>query len=146
MVSTYHIAVKFPADGREVTIRGIVGLSRVCYLRGIYGAQDKTLTPEDKAKAGFESGEPTEEVFMLGDERCFRVSSSLDQDYKKELTTLLYEHADVFSWTVAEMSGVSTDIACHRLNVSRTARPIKQKMRKIAGLLAQPIREEVLKL
>ena len=44
------------------------------------------------------------------------------------LVSLLHTNADVFAWKHADMPGVPREKIEHSLNVSPTAKPIKQKL------------------
>jgi hypothetical protein len=48
-----------------------------------------------------------------------------------ELLPFLDKNSDVFTWSTSDLVGVSRDVIEHRLQVSRTARPKKQKLDKM---------------
>jgi hypothetical protein len=39
------------------------------------------------------------------------------------------DHADIFAWSPSDMPGVPRRLAEHALEVNKTTRPIKQKLR-----------------
>lgn len=43
------------------------------------------------------------------------------------LIGLLREHADVFSFSTDEMSGIDPNVIVHRLNADKNVRPVRQK-------------------
>jgi hypothetical protein len=49
----------------------------------------------------------------------------------------------VFAWRPTDMLGVPRHLIEHSLNVSKTARPIKQKIRRFARDKKEAIRAEV---
>jgi hypothetical protein len=59
------------------------------------------------------------------------------------LIRFLRDNVSVFAWKPADMPGVSQHLIEHSLNVSKTARPIKQKLRRFARDKKEPIRVEV---
>jgi hypothetical protein len=62
------------------------------------------------------------------------------------LTSFLRDNADIFTWTPSDMPGVPRELAEHSLDVRKTAKPVKQKMRRFAKDRKEVIRVEVLKL
>jgi hypothetical protein len=69
-------------------------------------------------------------------------------DASKELalTSFLRDNTDIFAWSPSDMPGVPRELAEHRLEVSKTARPIKQTLRRFAKDRKQAIEAEVCKL
>jgi hypothetical protein len=62
------------------------------------------------------------------------------------LTSFLRDNADIFAWSPSDMPGVPRELAEHKLEVNKTARPIKQKLRQFAKDRKQAIEVEVCKL
>jgi hypothetical protein len=56
------------------------------------------------------------------------------------------DNADIFAWSPSDMPGVPRELAEHRLEVNKTARPIKQKLRRFVKDRKQAIEVEVCKL
>jgi hypothetical protein len=44
------------------------------------------------------------------------------------LTSFLRDNADIFAWCPSNMPGVPRELDEHKLEVNKTARPIKQKL------------------
>jgi hypothetical protein len=42
------------------------------------------------------------------------------------------DNTNIFAWSPSDMPGVPRELAEHTLEVSKTARPIKQKLREFA--------------
>ncbi|PKA59349.1 RNA-directed DNA polymerase like [Apostasia shenzhenica] len=59
---------------------------------------------------------------------------------------MLSEYIDVFAWSPEDVLGVDRAICKHRLNISKTASPTKQKKRMMAVERQDAIKEEVNKL
>jgi hypothetical protein len=76
------------------------------------------------------------------------VVKGTDLDPKSELalTSLLRDNVDIFAWSPFDMLGVPRELAEHTLEVYKTARPIKQKLRRFAKDRKQAIEVEVCKL
>jgi hypothetical protein len=58
----------------------------------------------------------------------------------------LRDNVSVFAWKPADMPGVPWHLIEHSLNVSKTAKPIKQKLRRFAPDKKEAIRVEVARL
>ena len=75
--------------------------------------------------------EPLEELepVSLDDdpEHLAYIGSKLAEDLKSPFTHFLRQNKDVFSWKQADMGGIDPTIITHRLNVSPSFKPVKQK-------------------
>nr|XP_023887399.1 uncharacterized protein LOC111999501 [Quercus suber] len=65
---------------------------------------------------------------------------------KEDLTQFLKKNADVFAWSHDDMPGIDPSVITHRLNVSPSSKPIRQKKRVFAPEQKKVIKEEVQKL
>jgi hypothetical protein len=74
------------------------------------------------------------------------IGGDLDPKYELALTSFLRDNADIFAWSPSYMPRVPRELAEHRLEVNKTARPIKQKLRRFAKDRKQAIEVEVCKL
>ena len=94
--------------------------------------------------------EPSEEPkpVLLDDdpEHLAYIGSKLAEDLKNLLIHFLRQNRDVFAWKQADMGGIDPTVITHRLNVSPSFKPIKQKMRSFAPERQKAINEEVNKL
>ena len=73
------------------------------------------------------------EVVNLGNAEVIqetRVSIHMTKEDKKEYTEFLIENKDIFAWSYADMTGLSTAIVAHRLPTDPACPPVKQKLRK----------------
>ena len=59
------------------------------------------------------------------------------------LVSFLREHVDVFMWKPMNMPGVPQEMIEHSLNVSATAKLIKQKLRRFTQDKKEAIRVEI---
>ena len=94
--------------------------------------------------------EPSEELepVSLDDdpEHLAYIGSKLAEDLTGLLTQFLRQNKDVFAWKPADMGGIDPTVITHRLNVSLSFKPIKQKKRSLAPERQKAINEEVGKL
>ena len=65
-----------------------------------------------------------------GSDRCVYISTLLSKEEKAQLCQVIQLNADVFAWTHADMPGISPVHASHKLNVTPSANPIRQKVRR----------------
>ena len=59
------------------------------------------------------------------------------------LVSFLHANTDVFAWKPTDMLGIPREKNEHSLNVSPTAKPIKQKLRRFAPDKKEAIRVEI---
>ena len=74
------------------------------------------------------------------------IGSKLVEDLKSLLTHFLRQNKDVFAWKQEDIGGIDPIVITHRLNVSPSFKPIKQKRRSFAPERQKAINEEVGKL
>ncbi|GJW02462.1 reverse transcriptase domain-containing protein [Tanacetum coccineum] len=74
------------------------------------------------------------------------IGSTLTEEGRNKLCSLLQQNLDVFAWKPTDMTGFPRHIAEHRLNVRKGCSPIRQKKRGQAADRNQEIQEEVGKL
>ena len=74
-----------------------------------------------------------------------RVSIHMTKEDKKEYTKFLVENNDIFVWSYADMTGLSTSIVAHRLPTDPACPSVKQKLRKYKPEMSLKIKEEVSK-
>ena len=94
--------------------------------------------------------EPSEELepVPLDDnpEHLTYIGSKLAEDLRSLLTHFLRQNKDVFAWKQKDMGGINPAIITHRLNVSPSFKPVKQKRKSFAQERQKAINEEVGKL
>ena len=94
--------------------------------------------------------EPSEELepVKLDDhpEHLAYIGSKLAEDLRSLLIHFLRQNKDVFAWKQEEMGGIDPSIITHKLKVSPSFKPVKQKRRSFAPERQKAINEEVGKL
>ena len=150
--SAYHMMIKFPTVSGVEMVRGDQRVARECYSASM---KQKTvdniyLDELDMRDEVLTRPEPSEELkpVSLDDdpEHLTYIGSKLAEDLKGPLTHFLRENKDVFAWKQADMGGIDPTIITHRLNVSPSFKPVKQKRRSFAPERQKEINEEVGKL
>ena len=105
------------------------------------------LNMRDEMLTRPELSEELEPVSLDDDpEHLAYIDSKLAEGLKSLLTQFLRQNKYVFAWKQADMGGIDPTIITHRLNVSPSFKPIKQKMRRFAPERQKAINEEVDKL
>ena len=74
--------------------------------------------------------DPLEAMPLDRSDKCIYVSTLLSGEEKDQLCHVLQLNADVFTWTHADMTGISHTHTSHRLNVAPSAKPVRQKVRR----------------
>ena len=152
ILSVYHMMIKFPTVSGVGMVRGDQRVARECYsasmkqkaVDNIY--MDK-LDMHDEVLTRPEPSKELEPVSLDDDpEHLAYIGSKLAEDLKSLLTHFLRQNKDVFAWKQADMGGIDLTVITHRLNVSPSFKPIKQKRRSFAPERQKAINEEVGKL
>jgi hypothetical protein len=60
------------------------------------------------------------------------IGADLDPKSELALTSFLRDNADIFPWSPSDMPGIPRELVEHKLEVNKTARPIKQKLQRFA--------------
>ena len=74
------------------------------------------------------------------------IRSKLAEGVRDSLIHFLKHNRDVFSWKQEDMGGIDLAIITHKINVSPSFIPVKQKRRSFAPERQKAINEEVSKL
>ena len=150
--SAYHMMIKFLTVNGVGMVRGDQRVARECYSASM---KQKTvdniyLDELDLRDEVLTRPEPSEELepVLLDDnpEHLTYIGSKLAEDLKNLLIHFLRQNKDVFAWKQADMGGIDPTVITHRLNVSPSFKPIKQKRRSFAPERQKAINEEVSKL
>ncbi|MGV7953746.1 hypothetical protein PJO47_29205, partial [Mycobacterium kansasii] len=75
--------------------------------------------------------------------KTVQLGTTLNPKQRSELLTFLRRHRDVFTWSHADMPGISPDTLVHRLNVNPDHKPVKQKRRPFDAERYEAIADEV---
>jgi hypothetical protein len=74
------------------------------------------------------------------------ISQDLTPEEEKDLLSFFDKDNDVFAWKTSDLTGVSRDIIEHKLEVNPSARPKKQRLRKMSDEKVATAKAEVQKL
>ena len=150
--SAYHMVIKFPTANGVGMVRGNHRVARECYsasmkqktVNNIYTDELDTRDEVSTRPAPSEELEPVQ----LDDqpEHLVCIGSKLVMDIKSPLICFLNKNTEVFAWKQEDMGGIDPAMITHRLNVSLSFKPVKQKRRSFAPERQKAINEEVGKL
>ena len=150
--STYHMMIKFPTTGGVGMVRGDQRVARECYSASmkqkvVDNVYMDELDMRDEVNTRLEPSEELEPV-QLDDnpEHLTYIGSRLAEDLIHLLIHFLKQNKDAFAWKEEDMGGIDPAIITHRLNVSPSFKPVKQKRRSFAPERQKEINEEVDKL
>ena len=150
--SVYHMMIKFPTINGVGMVRGDQRVARECYSASMkQKAVDNIYLDEldmrDEVLTRPEPSEELESVLLDDDPKHHAyIGSKLAEDLKNLLIHFLRQNKDVFAWKQADMGGIDPAVITHRLNVSPSFKPIKQKRRSFTPERQKAINEEVNKL
>ena len=129
VTSTYHLSIKFPTEHGVGQVQGDQLAARECYLAMLaMDEQVQTMNIEERRIVA----EPTEvlENIILDEndiEKYTRVGAELEENTKKNLVKFLKKNVDVFALSHEDMLGIDPRVITHRLNVSPSFKPIRQR-------------------
>ena len=150
--SAYHMVIKFPTINGVGMVRGDQRVARECYSasmkqKAVNNIYVNELDMRDEVNTGPEPLKELELVQLDDDpEHLAYISSKLEEDLRHLLIYFLKHNKDVFAWKQEDMGGIDPAIITHRLNVSPSFKPVKQKRRSFALERQKAINEEVGKL
>ena len=150
--SSYHMVIKFPTTNGVGMVRGDQCVARECYSVSMkQKAVDSIYVDElDMRDEVSTRPEPSEELepIQLDDhlEHLAYVGSKLAEDLRSLLIRFLKQNKDIFAWKQEDMGGIDPKIITHKLSVSPSFKPVKQKKRSLAPERQKAINEEVGKL
>ena len=79
-------------------------------------------------------------------EKFTKIGMSMGEKTKQDLVRFLKKNTDVFSWSHKDTSGIDPSVITHRLNMSPSYKPVRQKKKVFALKRDNDIKEEVHKL
>ncbi|XP_028092886.1 uncharacterized protein LOC114293065 [Camellia sinensis] len=159
--STLHQLLRFPTEfGIEEVKRNQVqakncSITAMKYTYTVREAEMAEVEDEDQEvldnvgkEPANKSQKPLKKVLVQerDEERFFLLELGLAEEEKRKLEAFLRKKIEVFAWTPYEMSMISSEITCHKLNMDRSAKPVVQRARRPTMVHVQEVEEEVKKL
>ena len=150
--SAYHMVIKFPTENGVGVVQGDRRVARECYLASIKRKAVKSVHMDELDMRDELDTRPTPseelEPVQLDDqlEHLAYIISKLAEDVKDLLIHFLKQNVEVFAWKQEDMGEIDQAIITHKLNVSPSFKPVKQKRRSFAPERQKVINEEIRKL
>ena len=129
VTSTYHLMIKLPTNYRVEELRGNQVAAREFYIAMLEMDDHQQIMCIEEQRAIAEPIEELEEATLdeSKPERTTRMSTLSSQTVQRALTAFLKENEDVFAWSHEDISGIDPSIIFHRLNVSPSSHPVRQR-------------------
>ena len=67
----------------------------------------------------------------------------MSREIREELIAFLSNNLDCFAWSHEDMTGISSEVIVHQLNVDPSFKPVRTKRRKFAPERNKIINDEV---
>ena len=136
--SAYHMVIKFPTTNGVGMVRGDQRVARECYSasmkqKSVNSIYVDKLDMRDEVNTLLEPSEELEPI-QLDDhlEHLAYVGSKLAEDLRSPFICFLKQNKDIFAWKQEDMGGIDPAIITHKLSVSPSFKPVKQKRRSFA--------------
>ena len=150
--SAYHMVIKFPIVNGVGMVRGDQRIARECYSASMKQKAIGNIDMDELDKRDEVSIRPTPleelEPGKLDDqsEHLVYIIYKLAKDVRDLLIHFLRWNIEVFAWKQEDMVGINPAVITHKLNISPSFKPIKQKRRSFPLERHKAINEEVNKL
>ena len=146
VTSTYDLI--FPTEYGVGELRGNQIAARECYIAMLEMEDQQQTMCIRKQQALAEPVEELEEVRL--DDRWLewttKIGTLASWPVRQTITTFLSDNQDVFAWSHEDMPGIDPSVMVHKLNVSPSFPPIRQKKQVFAQERDKAIAKEVQKL
>ena len=140
--------IKFPTNYGVGQLRGSQVAVRECHVAMMEMEDQVQALNIEEHRMVTESVEKLEEIPLNNSDpdRTTKIGTLANPAIRQELITFLKSNRDVFAWSHEDMPGIDPSIMVHRLNVSPSFPPVRQKKRVFAPERDRAIAEEVRKL
>ena len=146
------MVIKFPTTNGVGMVRGDQRIARECYSASMKQKAVGSIYMDELDMRDEMSTRPTPteelEPVQLDEqpEHLVYIGSKLVKDVRDLLIHFLKQNMELFTWKQEDMGGIDPAVITHRLNISPSFKPVKQKRRSFAPERQKPIDEEVNKL
>ncbi|XP_065620089.1 uncharacterized protein LOC136063514 [Quercus suber] len=146
--SAYHLMIKFPTDYRVGELSENQMATRECYVAMMKMKDHLQAMSIEEHQSTMEPIEQLEEILLdaSAPDRTTKIGTFASPVVRQALTAFLKKNQDVFAWSHEDMPGIDPSVMVHRLNVSPSFPPVRQKKRVFTSERDRAIAEEVCKL
>ena len=152
IISAYHMVIKFLTTNGVGMVRGDQRIAKECYLASMKQKAVGSIHMDELDMRDEVSIRPTPskelEPIHLDDqpEHLVDIGSKLAKDVRDLLIHFLKQNIEIFAWKQEDMGGINPVVITHKLNISPSFKPVKQKRRSFSPERQKAINEEVNKL
>ena len=148
VTSTYYLMIKFPSNYGVGELQGNQMAACECYVAMMEMDDHLQAMSIKEHRMTSELIEKLEEVFLDDSnlDRTTKIGTLASLAVRQALTNFLRSNRDIFTWSHEDMPGIDPSIMVHRLNVSPSFLPIRQKKQVFTLERDRAIAEEVRKL
>lgn len=148
--STYHLLVKFPTEYGIGEARGGQMASRNTWMLHSHARNGRSFAGvkhRGVISHGRNNGRPRGNLLDNNVPSWItHIGTQANPLVRKELALFLKNNQDVFAWTHKDMLGINPSVMVHKLNVSPSFLPVRQKKRVFTQERDKAIVEKVRKL
>ena len=155
VVSTLHLAMKFPTPGGIGVVKGNQKMSRTCYLASckgnsnLEGMESDILDPRmnpivPKPEANDEV--VAHQLIEGNPNRMIKIGAEIEPNLRNSILAMIRRNADIFAWSASDVPGIARDVIVHQLKCRPEVPPIKQRKRTMSLERQAAVRAEVQKL
>lgn len=129
ITSTYHLMIKFSTKYGVGEVQGDQVAVHECYITMLEMDDHLQTICIEEQRTVAEPVEGLEEVILddARPKRMTRVGPLVSLPTRQALTTFLRENQDIFAWNHEDMPEIDHSIIVHKLNVSPSFFPVRQK-------------------
>jgi len=134
VTSTYHLMIKFPTEYGVGKVRGDQVAARKCYIAMLEMDDHLQAMNIEEPRTVAKPIKRLEEILLdnTKPDRTTKIDTLVGPTVHQALATFLKENEDVFSWSHEDMPRIDPLVMVHRLNVSSSFPPIRQKKQVFA--------------
>ena len=150
--SAYHMIIKFPTADGVGMVRGDQRIARECYSTSMKQKVISNIYMDELDMRDEMSTRPRPlkelELVQLDEQpkHLIYIRSKLAKDVRDLLIHFLKQNMELFAWKQEIMGGIDSVVITHKLNISPSFKPVKQKRRSFTPKRQKVIDEEVNKL
>ena len=140
--------IKFPMEYKVGELRGDQVAARECYIAMLEMDDHLQTMSIEEQRTRAEPIERLNEIPLNSSksDRTTRIGTFASPTVRQELIAFLKENQDMFAYSHEDMPGIDPSVMVHRLNVSPSFPPVRQKKQVFAQERDRAIAEEVGKL
>lgn len=145
VISTYHLMIKLPTEYGVGKVRGNQMAAWECYITMLEMKDHLQTMSIEEQQTVVEPVEGLEEILLDNSrpEQITKIGTLANPPVRQAITTSLRENQDIFALSSEDMPGIAPSVMIHRLNVSPSFPPIRQKKRVFAQERDKAKAEEV---